>query len=122
MANTDFKLNTRTGVRKATIDTTATVRIGNAAEELVSQWVVQIVPTGLTGGFVPKGRVIGSELTGGNLATLLLYSASSETAVSTASPVATAGVYYIPADGLDVFLDFTVSAGSLDVYIRPIKG
>lgn len=122
MANTPLKPMGRSGTLAATINTTAVISLGNAEDAMVSQWVVQIVPTGLTGGFVPKGTVIGSGLTGSNLDTLLLYEASSEAAVSTASPVGTASVYYIPADGLDVFLDCTVSAGSFVVYARPVAG
>lgn len=121
MANTPW-VNTTTGplgLRYRTIDTSEVIKLGCPSETFLSSWVVEIVPSGLTGGFTPKGTSAGSGLTGGNLKTLLVYRENSEDAVDTASPISAAGVYYIPADGLDVYLDCTVSAGSFTVYVRP---
>lgn len=113
---------TREGGIHWTLTVSEVIPLGNAHSQTVSQWAVQVVITGSGGSFIPKQRVIGSGLSGANLATCVYYESDGETAIAAGVATSTAGIYYIPADGLDTFLDYTASTGSMDVYAFPIKG
>lgn len=112
----------REGCIHWTLDTTAVIELGNAGDDTVCQWAIQVVPTGSGGSFIPKQRVIGSGLSGGNLATCVYYESDGETAIAAGAATSGAGIYYIPADGVDTFLDYTADTGSMDVYAFKFKG
>lgn len=122
MANVGPTLQTRPGVRKWSLDTTETIHLGVPSEMTVGQWAIQMVPTGLTGGIVPKQRVVGSGLSGGNLQNCVYYESDGETAIAAGTQSDAAGVYYVPSDGVDTYLTCTLTAGSMDLYVWPLRG
>lgn len=104
-----------------TLDTTATISLGDVGSETGGAWVLQFVPTGSGGSIVFKQRVTGSGLTGANLQSPIIYESDGETAIAAGTSVSAAGIYYVYSDGLDTFMDYTQSTGSLKVYYRLVK-
>lgn len=110
------------GCRQWTLDTTATIALGSASDQTVGQWAIQLVPTGSGGTITPKQCVKGSGLSGANLATCVYYESDGETAITAGTATSAAGIYYVPSDGLETYLDFVASTGSLALYVYPIRG
>lgn len=115
--------DTSNGTIKLVLDTAEVVPLGFADETRVSQWVLQVQVSGSGAQIIPKQRVIGSGLTGASLATCVYYESDGETAIAAGVATTAAGIYYIPSDGLDTFLDFDPGAsGVMTIYARPLKG
>ncbi|MHB1310637.1 MAG: hypothetical protein ACYC3L_01380 [Gemmatimonadaceae bacterium] len=119
MANTPWE-QTKRGTRYRTLDTDAVIQLGDASGVTVSQWAVKVKVNTPGGTFTPKARVVGSELSGSDLDDMVYYSIDSETAITTSSSAA--NIYYIPSDGVDVFLDFVAGGGSITIYVWPFQG
>lgn len=121
MANT--RISTTTGGQGWRLDTTGVVALGDAHRETVSTWAVQFVVSGAGGDIFPQQRLIGSELTSTDYQSCVWYESDQETAITAGTAKSTAGIYYIPSDGCETFLNFT-SAGSgyVDVWAWPVQG
>lgn len=121
MANTPWAITDR-GTKYRTLTTTEVIPLGDADNATVSQWAVKVKITGAGGSFIPKIRLIGSGLSGGDLDDTVYYTADSETAIAAGVASSAANIYYIPADACDVFLDYTQGTGSMTIYVYPFQG
>lgn len=121
MANTAWA-RTERGTRYRTLDTSEVIALGDANDETVSQWAVKVKITGDGGNFIPKIRLIGSGLSGSDLDDTVYYTADSETAIAAGVASSANNIYYIPADAVDVFLDYTSSTGTMQIFVYPFQG
>ena len=110
------------GCRKWTLDTTATIYLGDAADGTVGTFCVQAVDTGDGGEFYPIQRVKGSGLSGSNLKTTVWYESDASTEIAAGTAKAEDGIFYILSDGLDTYLEYTASTGSKTIYVIGLAG
>lgn len=123
MANTAgwLRVNEK-GERRKVLDTSEVIYIGDAFADIASQFVVEVAVSGAGGSAVPKCRLYGSDLGTGALHDLVYYTVDSEAAITAGTGITTANIYYLPADGIDVYLDYTADTGSMTITVRPIVG
>lgn len=114
--------NIGNGGRRWTLDTSAVIALGCPSPQTAGQWQIQVIPTGSGGSWVPKQCTRGADRTGGNLATCVYYESDSETALAAGAATSALGVYYIPSDGVDTYLDFTADTGSMVIDVYPLRG
>lgn len=124
MANSPFRpITTQAGVHSTRLDTTATgadaIYIGPANERGPASWVFHVKGNGWTGSIVPKLRVSGSNLTDTDLIACIYYTASDEAAIAAGTGITTNGIYTIPCDRCDLYLEYTHTAGTVDLLAHP---
>lgn len=123
MANTPGWLTVnRLGERRKVLDTSEVIYLGDACADIASQFVLEVAVSGSGGSAIPKCRLRGSDLGTGALHDLVYYTVDSEAAITAGTAITAANIYYIPADGIDVYLDYTASTGSMTITLRPIVG
>lgn len=116
------------GTREKIVSATEQVLLGAGDDDTVSTFAVHVVLSGFSGSFTPKQRSTGARdsggvlLAGANLIPCIYYTNASETAIAAGASSNTNGVYYIPTDGCETILDFTVAAGTATLYIRKLRG
>lgn len=124
MANTPFLAsgNNSNQARYARLDTTATgasaIAVGAANERGPASWVLHVKGNAWTGSIVPKLRLTGSDLTNTDLQSCIYYTAGDEAAVAAGTGITANGIYTIPCDRCDLFLEYTHTSGTVDVYAQ----
>jgi len=114
--------------RKHTISATNTYELGDASGGVVGTFAVHIVANGFTGSITVKARsrVAEAQSDGITFQPIPYEKLYLNGAVGDGSLVSTAitgnSIILIPASGLEVALDATVTAGSVDVYVMPLEG
>lgn len=106
-----------------TLDTTGGHSVGNTGHETVGSFTMQFQGTGWTGSVVVRARVFQSNATWLAIPYRRLNVAgvaSDNTYVSTA--ITANGLIVVEADGLEVQLDYTHSAGFVQVFCAPLLG
>jgi hypothetical protein len=103
--------------------------LGSVSEKNIGSWVVHVVIVAGSVSIAVKGRAAGSARSEAPVAITsaddqaLHYKLGSTAAVTAgATPITAEGIYIIPADGVDVILDATVTTGPTDLYCVPLHG
>jgi hypothetical protein len=114
---------TSIGGRKfpVTLSASETLYIGNGSDRNVATAVVQIVGSGWTGSIEVKGRVTGSGLATADLETIAYKTFAAPGSFATAALTADS-LIAIPMDGIDAYLDYTHTAGSVTIYLALLDG
>lgn len=109
----------------AVLDTTGQLSLGEAVRGLAGGFLLYFKGAGFTGSITIKARPTGSGIAD-NAALPIPYTrrnlggaVSDDTTVSAA--LTADAIVSVAADGLDIVLDATVSAGSMTVYARPFQ-
>lgn len=119
MANTK-KISTD-GVLTYTIDTTAVINLGEAAEGVVGSWTIHFLGAG-SYSVVLRKKLRRSSLADASAPTT--YYENHSTGVSTAAgtAIATPTLVVVPANGCDVILDITYTSGVCTIEAVPLLG
>lgn len=105
-----------------TITATEVVSLGNASNALIGSFAVQLSTLSGTVAITVKGRIHGSGIASGEYATLAYTIASTGVLTAGSTPIAAEGMFFIRADGMDVFLDATLTGASVRIDVIPLNG
>lgn len=105
-----------------TITASEVISLGNASNELIGTFAVQFSALSGTLACTVKGRIHKSGIASGEYATLAYTIGSTGVLTSGATAIAAEGVFFIRADGLDIFLDCTLTAASVRIDVIPLNG
>jgi len=96
--------------------------LGDAANGVVSTWVIQVVLASGTVAILPKGIVAESGLTSADFVNLSYVNRNTGAVVAGGTAISASGIYDINASGCAVYLDVDVTGASLDIYTNPVAG
>lgn len=106
-----------------TITASEVIALGNASNELIGTFAVSFTnSSGTSMSVVPKGRIHGSGIASGEYQNLAYTVASTGVLTAASTPITAEGIYFIRADGLDVFLDATLTSFSVRIDAQPLNG
>ena len=105
-----------------TVTATQVISLGNANNELIGSFVVQLSTLSGTVAITPKGRLHGSGIASAQYATLAYTVGSTGVLTAGTTAISAAGVYFIRADGMDVFLDATLTSFSVRIDAQALNG
>lgn len=97
---------------KATLSASSTEKVG-ALSKLVNRFVFQTVGSSWTGSIVPKVVSQGSGLTGGNIKGIHYTNKLTGADVVAGTGITTDGIWEVQTDGVDLYLDYTHTSGSV---------
>lgn len=106
-----------------TISASEVIALGTCSDDGVGTFAIGITSLSGTHSMVTKGRIIGSGVASGEYQNIAYKPANTGTLTNPGTTAITAeGIYFIPADGCDVFLDVTVTSGSFVLTWIPLRG
>lgn len=106
-----------------TISASEVIPLGNASDDGVGTIAISITSLSGTHSMVPKGRITGSGVAAAEYQNLAYKPANTGTLTNPGTtPITTEGIYFIPADGCDVFLDVTVTSDTFKLDVIPLRG
>lgn len=111
-----------------TFAATAVYPLGNTSPDnhKVGGWLLHIANASTSpawsGSALVKGCAAYSGLSGSDLVELPYINVNTQTVEASGTAITAAGLYYIPANGIQVFLDYTSTSGTADVYPIPVEG
>ena len=109
-------------IKRKTLAASGDISLGDVGPDSIGTWVIHVSGT-WTGSLVPQGYLAHSDLTISDAVSIGYKTAISSSIVDPGTTAITAnGVYYIPADGLFVNLDWTRTTGSIVVDATPLDG
>jgi hypothetical protein len=105
-----------------TITSDEVIALGDSGPDSIGSFTISV--TSLTGtlAMTPKGRVTGSGVSSGEYVGLAYTVASTGTVTAASTPISAEGIYFIRADGCDVFLDCDLTAASFKLDVLPRRG
>lgn len=107
--------------KSGNVDATGDVNLGEAMGGKVSSWLVHLDADGAFSGSVqPVGRAAASDA--GGAATIDLAYKDMNTGTNATAALTTDALILIDGAGIEVILEFTVSAGSIDYFAVPLLG
>lgn len=107
---------------QATLAASGTITLGNVSHRNIGSWAIHVSGT-WAGSVLPKGKLALAGLLTADRVNLGYRTAVSTTMVDPGTTAITAnGVYYIPADGMAVELDWTRVSGTIVVDAVPLDG
>lgn len=109
-------------INSRTVSAVSVIALGDAAPDTVATWVVQVSSLSGTFAITPKCRVIGTDIASGEYATLSYKLGSTGALTAGTTPIAAEGIYFLPCDGLEVFLDVTAVSASFRLDAQPVRG
>lgn len=98
--------------------TSETVLLGTADDNVVGRVMLQVVGSGWTGGLTPMGRVDPAA----PLVNLPYRNHGTNTPVAAGTAITADGLYDVDAPGMEVVLVHARTAGSVQIYPRPLRG
>ena len=96
------------------------VVLGNAGPGVASKWVLQVTAIVAVGTAAIKGRLTDSGVADAGGVALAYRNVGTNTDVAAGTALSAAGIYEVPADGLDVILEHT-GGTSVTVVARPVQ-
>jgi hypothetical protein len=106
--------NSGPGVWTASLDTTGTVNIGDAAIGAVGSWVLQISGT-FSGSLVLRKKALGSVVADGSAPTTYYTNFATGVDVAAGTALTAAALVKVPCDGCVLILDYTATSGTMIV-------
>lgn len=106
--------NSGPGVWTASLDTTGTVNIGDAAIGAVGSWVLQISGT-FSGSLVLRKKALGSVVADASAPTTYYTNFATGVDVAAGTALTGAGLLKVPCDGCVLVLDYTATSGTMIV-------
>ena len=113
--------NSGPGVWTASLDTTGTVNVGDAAIGAVGSWVLQISGT-FSGSLTLRKKVIGSVVADGSAPTAYYENHATGVAVAAGTAITGAGLFKVPCDGCVLILDYTATSGTMVIELVNLLG
>ena len=105
-----------------TVTATAVISLGNANNELIGSFVVELSTLSGTVSIVPQGRIHGSGIASAQYGNLAYTVGSTGVLTAASTPITAAGIYFIRADGMDVFLNATLTTASVRIDAQALNG
>ena len=113
--------NSGPGVWTASLDTTGTVNVGDAAIGAVGSWVLQISGT-FSGSLVLRKKAVGSVVADASAPTTYYENFATGVAVAAGTALTAAALVKVPCDGCVLVLDYTATSGTMVVECVNILG
>lgn len=98
---------------------TETISVGDSSHGYVGSTVLQVEGSGWTGQLVIQGRVRGSGLT---MKALPYQNLITLADVAAGTPITADGLYAVRADGLEIEIVHTRTAGAVSLAAKPLVG
>lgn len=105
-----------------TVSATEVISLGDAAPDSVGSFLVFVSSLSGTHAITPKGRPAGSNVASGEYQTLAYTVGSTGVLTAGGTAISAEGAYFVRADGMEVFLDVTVTSNSFRLDARPLRG
>jgi hypothetical protein len=107
--------------RTLTVD--EVIALGDAAHDSIGSFAVGVTEVSGTVAITPKGRISGSGVVAAEYQTLAYTVGSTGVVTAAATPISAEGIYWIRADGCDVYLDFNeTGGGSCKIQVAVMDG
>lgn len=118
MANTK---DLTTGPLTVRLDTTGTLNLGDAAEDVVGSWVLQVSGT-FSGSLVLRKKVVRSTVADASAPTTAYINFATDAAVNAGTAITAGGLFKVLCDGCVLILDYTATSGIMVIECEPVKG
>jgi hypothetical protein len=106
-----------------TISADEVIALGDSGPDTIGSFAVGITSlSGTSISIVPKARVSGSSVAAAEYQNLAYTVGSTGVVTAASTPITAEGIYFIRADGCDVFLDVDVTSASFKLDVCPLRG
>lgn len=111
------------GVWTASLDTTGTLELGDAAVGAVGSWILQVSGT-FVGSLVLKKKIVGGATAIASATNTFYFNfgTSGATEVAAGTAITAAGIFKVPCDGCSLVLSYTATSGTMIVEGVPLLG
>lgn len=105
-----------------TITADEVIALGDPGPDSIGSFAISVTSLSGTLAMTPKGRIAGTSVASGAYQGLAYTVASTGTVTASSTPISAEGIYFIRADGCEVFLDVDVTAASFVLNVVPLRG
>jgi hypothetical protein len=98
------------------------IALGDSGPDTIGSFAIGITSLSGTIAILVKGRISGSGVAAGEYQPLSYTVGTTGVVTTGATAIAAEGIFFIRADGCDVFLDVDVTAASFKLDVTPLRG